>query len=97
MTEIAGRPAKAADLDDVDVLRTVQALCSERGMWAATNIVADRYAPVPPKVVAAKLSRLLKRGLLSGCDCGCRGDWELTAEGRNLVTGSGRPNLARTV
>jgi len=22
-----------------------------------------------------------RRGLVTGCDCGCRGDWELTAAG----------------
>jgi hypothetical protein len=31
---------------------------------------------VPHKVVLAKAARLIKRGLISGCACGCRGDFE---------------------
>ena len=76
---------KAADLDDTQMLRTVEALCVEHGMWTMTTLVAERYPDAPYKVVAAKLSKLLKRGLLSGCDCGCRGDWELTAKGREWL------------
>lgn len=29
------------------------------------------------KVLLAKLKRLIKRGLITGCACGCRGDFEL--------------------
>jgi hypothetical protein len=29
----------------------------------------------PEKVVLAKFTRLEKRGVLTGCNCGCRGDW----------------------
>jgi hypothetical protein len=41
----------------------------------------DEVPGVPAKVVLAKARRLIRRGLLSGCDCGCRGDFELTAKG----------------
>lgn len=37
---------------------------------------------VPSKVVLAKFRRVNRRGLVDGCDCGCRGDFELTASGR---------------
>jgi hypothetical protein len=30
---------------------------------------------VPWKVAIAKFKRLEAKGLLSGCSCGCRGDW----------------------
>lgn len=30
---------------------------------------------MPPKVVLAKARKLIRRGLLDGCDCGCRGDF----------------------
>ncbi len=33
----------------------------------------------PPKVVQAKLRAMVKRGVLSGCACGCRGDFQLAA------------------
>jgi hypothetical protein len=32
----------------------------------------------PQKLVIAKARKLMRRGLLEGCDCGCRGDFELT-------------------
>lgn len=86
---------KAADLDDRDVLGVVQNSCWERESWTFTALIAERFPAVPFKVVAAKLSKLLKRGLLTGCDCGCRGDWELTDKGRELVAlppSSGRPS-----
>ena len=48
--------------------------------WYLRN-AAPELAKVPEKVLLAKLRALAKRGLVSGCDCGCRGDWEITPEG----------------
>ncbi|MBL7487125.1 hypothetical protein [Frankia sp. AgW1.1] len=31
---------------------------------------------IPEKIVLAKAKRLIRRGLLEGCACGCRGDFE---------------------
>lgn len=39
----------------------------------------------PSEVILAKASALMRRGLLTGCDCGCRGDFELTRAGAQLV------------
>lgn len=39
----------------------------------------------PNRVVMAKMRRLIERGLVSGCACGCRGDFELTEKGRKLL------------
>lgn len=35
----------------------------------------------PRKLHLAKMRALLKRGLVHGCGCGCRGDWEITNYG----------------
>ncbi len=43
----------------------------------------------PPEVILAKASRLIERGLLTGCDCGCRGDFELTEAGRQAIRDAG--------
>lgn len=43
----------------------------------------------PSEVVLAKASRLIQRGLLTGCDCGCRGDFELTSAGVKVLLDSG--------
>lgn len=34
---------------------------------------------IPEKVVLAKAKRLIERGLINGCACGCRGDFERIA------------------
>lgn len=40
----------------------------------------------PPKVALAKMRALIKRGLVEGCGCGCRGDFLLTDKGRAALT-----------
>lgn len=47
----------------------------------------------PEKLVHAKMRMLLKRGLVMGCGCGCRGDWEISNKGcRLLKTPFGHPD-----
>lgn len=36
---------------------------------------------VPEKVVRAKMNQLIKRKLVDGCGCGCRGDYVITPLG----------------
>lgn len=39
----------------------------------------------PPKLALAKMRMLIKRGLASGCGCGCRGDFTLTEKGESFL------------
>lgn len=39
-------------------------------------------AGVPMKLMRAKMASLMKRKLVDGCVCGCRGDFELTEKGK---------------
>lgn len=39
----------------------------------------------PEKLVLAKMAMLIRRGLVDGCTCGCRGDFEITDKGLALV------------
>lgn len=39
----------------------------------------------PEKVLLAKLRKLVRRRLLDGCPCGCRGDFVITEAGRALL------------
>ncbi|QFG11500.1 hypothetical protein I5G87_gp76 [Mycobacterium phage Ekdilam] len=55
------------------------------GLAADAPVPSDEVPGVPWKVVLAKFRRVEGRGLARGCDCGCRGDWELTDAGRRLV------------
>jgi hypothetical protein len=36
----------------------------------------------PKKLLWTKVKSMVKRGLIDGCTCGCRGDFELTEKGR---------------
>lgn len=38
-------------------------------------------ADTPIKLVRAKMGSMIRRGLVNGCACGCRGDFELTDKG----------------
>lgn len=38
-------------------------------------------AGTPEKVLLAKMASLVKRGLVDGCCCGCRGDFRITDKG----------------
>lgn len=42
------------------------------------------YEPIhaPFRVLLAKMQSMERRGLVTGCTCGCRGDFELTDKGR---------------
>lgn len=37
---------------------------------------------LPDKLVQAKMKQLIRRGLVIGCTCGCRGDYEITSKGK---------------
>ena len=45
--------------------------------WAFWWDLYAAFPDWPEKVIMAKGRRLIKKGLLSGCPCGCRGDLEL--------------------
>ena len=47
------------------------------------NSVANAMpSGVNEKLVLAKMKGLIKRGLVSGCACGCCGDFEITERGK---------------
>jgi DNA-binding Lrp family transcriptional regulator len=68
---------KASDISDAAFVEAVSESARARGHRDATRWdVAERLG-FPEKVVLAKGRRLIKRGLITGCACGCRGDWEV--------------------
>lgn len=60
-----GRPGYGYDPDNT------------KGHWANRVDLAGLFPEAPEKVVLAKLRSLIKRKLMTGCPCGCRGDFEL--------------------
>jgi hypothetical protein len=43
--------------------------------WAQIWDMEKRFPDLPTKVLRAKARSLMKRGLIGGCSCGCRGDY----------------------
>jgi hypothetical protein len=76
------------NIDDRPILEFL----SEQGGWcnwfgneyenSVTHAMPDG---VPEKLALAKMKQLIKRGLVSGCCCGCRGDFEITDKGREKL------------
>ena len=80
---------KTATISDIDVLRF---LARHQGRWATWGeghgmpTVRDAMPKgTPEKLQLAKMRRLHKRGLVGGCTCGCRGDWEITDLGLEFI------------
>lgn len=80
MTATVERRWKRSGLDDIAVIQAVEDLNNEHDCWTFTGYVAERFPDAPFKIVAAKLKRLLALGFVTGCPCGCRGDWEVTSK-----------------
>ena len=64
------------------------------GQWCTHGIgysmptIADAMPDhTPKKLQMAKMGQLIKRGLISGCACGCRGDYEITQKGIEYLEG----------
>lgn len=39
----------------------------------------------PEKLIRSKMKKLHKKGLVGGCPCGCRGDFEITDKGLAFI------------
>jgi hypothetical protein len=85
---------KASDITDEEFVRAVDRVQHSQprphpdylpwATWMALGEQAELRC-VPPKVALAKSRKVLKRGLVTGCGCGCRGDFEVTAAGLGLL------------
>lgn len=84
---------QAKDVPDRPVLEFLAAL---NGVWAnwyfaegsapdERNVRRAMPPKTPSKVVLAKMRQLMKRGLVDGCPCGCRGDFVITQKGRDFL------------
>jgi hypothetical protein len=84
---VGDRRIKAEDIDGDRLLAQIYLTNFERSEhdrcagWVQSWDLREWYPDVPYKVVLAKVRSLKRRGLLDGCTCGCRGDFEMTAAG----------------
>lgn len=76
MDRWVGRAPKASDITDAELLAAVRQVRIADINWSMLHDIRDALPQYPPKVVLAKLRSAVKRKLLKGCCCGCRGDFE---------------------
>lgn len=79
---------QAKDIPAIPILRFLGGLGTNWGVLGNGNhnsIENAMPSSVPRKLVLAKMRQLIKRGLVSGCTCGCRGEFELTDKGRSIL------------
>lgn len=79
------------DIPDAPILRFVQKHGGIGCNWfdavyagGSVNERSVRHAMpdgLPDKLVLAKMRQMMARGVVNGCPCGCRGDYEITEKG----------------
>lgn len=74
------------DIPEEPILRFLESL---NGTWANwfdiefENSVRRAMPPdVPPRLACAKMAMMIRKGVVDGCPCGCRGDYVITSKGR---------------
>lgn len=84
------------DIDKIAVLRRIAEIEASgrsgtlfQGFDNSVNTAMPEGAP--EKLQYAVVSNLIKRGLVNGCCCGCRGDFVLTQKGADLVSATTKP------
>ena len=52
-----------------------------------TNSVMNAvdYNIISPQLMLSKMRQMIKKGLVDGCSCGCRGDFHLTLKGKEHI------------
>lgn len=75
------------DIPEIPILRFLDGL----GRWGTTfrgfDNSVQRAMPygVCDRLAIAKMATMKRRGLVDGCECGCRGDWVLAEGGRRKL------------
>jgi hypothetical protein len=71
---------QAKDISTDEFLAAVTLNRTER--WGAPAVEWDVAVILqkPQKVVRAKAAKLIKQGVITGCACGCRGDYEVVLD-----------------
>lgn len=76
------------DTPDKDILKF---LVNLNGRWATWfdgydhSVINCMPKGTTEKLALAKMSKLIKRGLVNGCNCGCRGDFVITEKGKEFL------------
>ena len=89
-------------LKDIDSATILHFLADRQEVWCnwfplpCENSVQNAFPPEVrnTKLVLRKMQSLQKRHLVSGCSCGCRGDYVITDRGLSLINRQVHPNRA---
>lgn len=65
-------------------------LLKHKGQWCGwwgeeRNVSLAMPAGIPSRLILAKMKQLIKRDLVIGCACGCRGDFSITPKGEQYL------------
>jgi len=73
---------------DINEQPILEFLLKHEGQWCNWYFGDDRDirqvfpTNCPPKLLLAKMQKMGRKGLVDGCFCGCRGDYEITEKGK---------------
>jgi hypothetical protein len=84
-------PQSAKQIPDLEILRVVSEVKQPGTSWCMFSMVCAAFPLFCEKVVRAKLHALIRRKLIVGCVCGCRGDFEVTSAGMDVLFSSVDP------
>ena len=80
---------------DVPTIPILQFLKKHKGMWCSLFnggplpwIFDAMPKNIPWNLKLAKMNKLIRKGHVSGCACGCRGDFEITEKGEQKLNSS---------
>ena len=81
------------DIPEEPILRFLDALNGRWAVWYQNdrepyfdNSVQLAMPPnLPSKLIVAKMGQMIKKGIVDGCPCGCRGDYVITEKGKALL------------
>ena len=95
-TPPAAKPLLAAVVSqckDIPDKPIMEFLLKNKGHWCNWYFEDDRDVRnampknlASEKLILAKMRQLMKRGLVDGCSCGCRGDFEITPKGEEWLS-----------
>jgi len=73
------------DIAAAPLVRFVAEKQRELGRWVCVWDLETPYSELPDNLFRAKMGKLINKGYLTGCNCGCRGDYEITDKGKALI------------
>lgn len=77
------------DIPDLPILEYLARIKREAGRWCFFGFAPDIFdafpADAPYNLVLAKMKKLITKGLVSGCACGCSGNFAITELGAGFI------------